>query len=163
MSTRLPTPILTSRRANAVHSTGPRTETGQRRSALNALTNGLTSQTAVLPSEDPAAYQLHCSQFQNEYQPQTPTEIQLVHELADTAWRLNRLPLLEADLFACTANPPTEQAAISFDIVDTHPPSPPSVFTARASPISFRELSTSPATSRLSAATSNEPPPSRTP
>jgi hypothetical protein len=151
MSTSIPTPMLTSRRATANranHSTGPRAETGQRRSAL---TNGLTSQTAVcLPRTRPP-------------QPQTPTEIQLVHELADTAWRLNRIPLLEADPLACAANPPTEQAAISFDIVDTHPPSPPSVFTARASPISFRELSTSRATSRLSAATSNEPPPSRTP
>jgi len=43
-------------RANAQRSTGPRTEAGKQHSALNALRHGLTAQTAVLPSEDPAAY-----------------------------------------------------------------------------------------------------------
>ncbi len=107
-------------RANSQHSTGPRTETGKQRSALNALSHGLTARTAVLPSEDPAAYQQHCRQFHDEYQPATPTESQLVHELADTAWRINRIPLLEADLLARAANPPDEEAAIAFDIVDAH-------------------------------------------
>jgi hypothetical protein len=85
-------------RANAQHSTGPRTDAGKQRSSLNALRHGLTAQTAVLPSEDPAAYQRHIQQFLDEYQPATPTETQLVHELANTAWRLNRIPLLEAEL-----------------------------------------------------------------
>src|SRR6202049_944507 len=87
-------------RANAQHSTGPRTDAGKQRSSLNALRHGLTAQTAVLPSEDPAAYQRHIQQFLDEYQPATPTETQLVHELANTAWRLNRIPLLEAELLA---------------------------------------------------------------
>jgi hypothetical protein len=107
-------------RANAQHSTGPRTPAGKQRSSLNALQHGLTSRSAVLPSEDLAAYQRHIQQFHDEYQPATPTETQLVHELANTAWRLNRIPFLEADLLARAANPPTEQAAIQFDIVDAH-------------------------------------------
>jgi hypothetical protein len=107
-------------RANSQHSTGPRSEAGKQRSALNALTHGLTARTAVLPSEDPAAYEQHRRQFVDEYNPKTPTETQLVHELADTAWRLNRIPLLEADLLTRAANPPTEEAAIAFDIVDAH-------------------------------------------
>ena len=107
-------------RANSQHSTGPRSEAGKRRSALNALAHGLTARTAVLPSEDPAAYEQHRRQFLNEYKPATPTETQLVHELADTSWRLNRIPLLEADLLARAANPPNEEAAIAFDIVDAH-------------------------------------------
>jgi len=52
----------------------------------------------VLPSEDQAAYQQHCRQFFDEYRPATPTETQLVQELADIAWRLNRIPALEAEL-----------------------------------------------------------------
>jgi len=107
-------------RANAQHSTGPRTEAGKQRSSLNAIRHGLTAQTVVLPSEDPAAYESHRRQFLAEYQPATPTETQLVQELIDTSWRLNRIPLLEADLLARAANPPTEQAAIDFDIVDAH-------------------------------------------
>jgi hypothetical protein len=86
--------------ANAQHSTDPRTESGKRRSSLNALRHGLTARTAVLPTEDAAAYEQHCRQFENEHQPSTPTETQLVQELADTSWRLNRIPLLEAELLS---------------------------------------------------------------
>lgn len=107
-------------RANSQHSTGPRTEAGKKRSSLNALTHGLTSRTALLPWEDLAAYQDHHREFRDEYQPETPTETQLVRELADTSWRLNRIPLLESDLLARAANPPSEEAAIAFDIVDAH-------------------------------------------
>ena len=107
-------------RANSQHSTGPRTESGKQRSSQNALRHGLTARTAVLPSEDPAAYQQHCRQFMDEYHPATPTETQMVQQLADTSWRINRIPLLEADVLQRAANPPTEQAAIDFDIVDAH-------------------------------------------
>jgi hypothetical protein len=107
-------------RKNAQHSTGPRTEAGKQRSSLNAIRHGLTAQTVVLPSEDAAAYESHRRQFFSEYQPATPTETQLVQELIDTSWRLNRIPLLEADLLARAANPPDEQARIDFDIVDAH-------------------------------------------
>jgi hypothetical protein len=92
-------------RANSQHSTGPRTEAGKQRSSLNALRHGLTAQTAVLPTEDPEAYQRHIQQFLDEYAPATATETQLVHEMANTAWRLNRIPSLEAELLAQNPNP----------------------------------------------------------
>jgi hypothetical protein len=92
-------------RANSEHSTGPRTETGKQRSSLNALRHGLTARTAVLPSEDPTAYQQHCRQFVDEYQPATPTETHLVQELADTSWRQKRIPILEASLIAEVPSP----------------------------------------------------------
>lgn len=92
-------------RANSAHSTGPRTEQGKQRSSLNALSHGLTARTAVLPTEDPDAYQRHIQQFLDEYAPATPTETQLVHEIANTAWRLNRIPLLEAELLSQSADP----------------------------------------------------------
>ncbi len=94
-------------RANSLHSTGPRTESGKQRSSLNALRHGLTAQTAVLPTEDPEAYQRHIQQFIDEYAPATPTETQLVHEIANTAWRLNRIPFLEAELLSQNPNPQT--------------------------------------------------------
>jgi hypothetical protein len=107
-------------RRNAQHSTGPRTDSGKQRSSMNALRHGLTAASAVLPSEDQAAYDAHRRGFFDEYQPATPTETQLVIEVADTAWRINRIPHLEAALLDRAANPPTEQAAIDFDIVDAH-------------------------------------------
>ena len=105
-------------RLNSLYSTGPRTPEGKARSSQNALKHGLTSRLPVLPTEDPAAYQQHCKQFHDEHEPATATEFQLVQELADTAWRLNRIPLLEADLFERAANPPNETARMLFDIVD---------------------------------------------
>lgn len=92
-------------RANSAHSTGPRTESGKHSSSLNALSHGLTARTAVLPTEDPEAYQRHLQQFLDEYTPATPTETQLVHEIANTAWRLNRIPFLEAELLSQNPNP----------------------------------------------------------
>jgi len=94
-------------RANSLHSTGPRTQPGKQPSSLNALSHGLTARTAVLPTEDPEAYQRHVQQFLDEYKPATPTETQLVHEIANTAWRLNRIPFLEADLLSQDPNPQT--------------------------------------------------------
>ncbi len=116
----IPEPRNRANQANALRSTGPRTPAGKQRSSQNALTHGLTSRSPVLATEDPAAYQLHSRQFFDEYQPATPTETQLTQELVDTAWRLNRIPSLEAALLDRAANPPNEQARIDFDIVDAH-------------------------------------------
>ena len=102
-----PEPRARSNRANATLSTGPRTAAGKQRSSQNALTPGLTSRSPVLATEDSAAYQLHCRQFFDEYRPATPTESQLIQELADTAWRLNRIPSLEADLLSQNPSPQT--------------------------------------------------------
>jgi hypothetical protein len=99
--------------SHAPRSTGPRTAAGKRISSRNALTHGLTSRSPILPTEDPAAYQRHCHDFHNEYQPATPTETHLTQELADTAWRLNRIPSLEAALFSLTPNPQTQIPALA--------------------------------------------------
>jgi hypothetical protein len=107
-------------RLNAQHSTGPRTPDGKARSAQNSLTHGLTGHTTVLPSEDPEAYEQHCQQLRDEYNPKTPTENLLVQELSDVAWRLKRIPFLEADLLSRAMNPQNEQARIDFDIVDAY-------------------------------------------
>jgi len=85
-------------RANAQHSTGPRTETGKHRSSLNALRHGLTGQIVVMPSEDLQAYQSHLKSFTDEYRPVGATEAHLVQALADTSWRLNRVAALETNL-----------------------------------------------------------------
>ena len=80
-----PNPRSRANSANALLSTGPRTAAGKQRSSQNALTHGLTSHSPVLATENPAAYQLQCRQFFDEYQPDNPTETQLTQELADTS------------------------------------------------------------------------------
>jgi hypothetical protein len=85
-------------KANAQHSTGPKTAAGKQRSSLNALRHGLTGQIVVMPTEDLAAYQLHLTSFTDEYHPVGATEANLVQALADTSWRLNRVAALETNL-----------------------------------------------------------------
>src|SRR6266851_5293839 len=85
-------------RENAQHSTGPKTEAGKQRSSLNALRHGLTGHTIVLPTEDLAAYQRFTKRFFDDLKPQGILEEQLVQSLADTSWRLNRIPALENNL-----------------------------------------------------------------
>ena len=87
-------------RANSEHSTGPKTEEGKKRSSLNAMRHGLTGQIMILPAEELAAYQLRCQEFRDQYQPQGPEEERLVQILADTAWRLLRVPAIEAGIQA---------------------------------------------------------------
>jgi hypothetical protein len=85
-------------RANAQHSTGPKTEAGKKQSSLNALRHGLTGQIVVMPSEDLHAYQLHLKSFTDEYHPKGATEAHLVQALADASWRLNRVAALETNV-----------------------------------------------------------------
>jgi hypothetical protein len=94
-------------RANAQHSTGPKTETGKQKSSLNALRHGLTGQIVVMPSEDLAAYQQHLASFTDEYNPAGATESNLVQALADTSWRLNRVAALETNLLFLGMTTPT--------------------------------------------------------
>jgi hypothetical protein len=86
-------------RQNASHSRGPSTPEGKRRVSLNALRDGLTGHTVVLPSEDLAAYQKHCGQFHTELKPQGLIESKCVQTIADTYWRLDRIRAMENSLF----------------------------------------------------------------
>jgi hypothetical protein len=105
-------------RANAKHSTGPKTQAGKQRSSLNALRHGLTGQTIVLPTDDLKSYQHHIQSFVHEYHPQGATESQLVQSLADTAWRQNRAAALETNLItlALEPNQPYDQVQQSLAI-----------------------------------------------
>src|ERR1700694_2678997 len=87
-------------RANASRSTGPKTESGKHRSSLNPLRHGLTGHTIVLPSEDMEAYHVFTEQFFDELKPVGLIERQFTQLIADTSWRLNRVPALEHNLSA---------------------------------------------------------------
>ena len=87
-------------KANAQHSTGPRTEAGKQRSKMNAFRHGLTGQTVVLPTEDHSAYERHSQSFLDQYHPKDATETQLVQSLIDTSWRMNRATTVETNLFS---------------------------------------------------------------
>ena len=87
-------------RTNGALSHGPTSETGKATSSLNALKTGLTGRTVLLPSEDAVLYEAHLSRFQQRYKPVGDQELALVQSLADTEWRLARIPSLETGIFA---------------------------------------------------------------
>ena len=89
--------------ANAQRSTGPSTPEGKLAAARNALSHGLTATQALLPTEDPAAYQSHHKIYIDFFRPQDDFRRQLVVELADLKWRLRRLPSFETRLVAAEA------------------------------------------------------------
>ena len=87
-------------RANALHSTGPVTHEGRAISSLNAVKTGLTGRTVLLHSDDADVYRQHLAAYAKEYQPAGLREQELVQSLADTQWRLQRIPGLEMAIYA---------------------------------------------------------------
>ena len=85
--------------ANARLSTGPKTSDGKAKSSLNAVKTGLTGRTVLLPGDDAAKYEQHVQRFFKKYKP-TEDENALVQAIADTEWRLLRIPSLETGIYA---------------------------------------------------------------
>jgi hypothetical protein len=83
---------------NAQHSTGPRTESGKRRSRRNAIRHGLTAETVIDTLEDAADYRAFERAIKSDYSPQTAIEGQLVTRLASLLWRLRRAVIIESGL-----------------------------------------------------------------
>ena len=118
-------------RANAQNSSGPKSPEGKAKSSLNAVKTGLTGRTVLLPGDDAAAYDRHVVRLFNEYQPQTDAEHNLVQSVADTEWRLLRIPALEmgiyavgrlefAEKFAQEENPAVQSALIEAQVFLTY-------------------------------------------
>ncbi len=91
---------LAANRANAQKSTGPRTDAAKAVTRFNAVRNALTGQTILLPTDDAARYQTHCEAYNKELKPVGAIETNLVQAIADHDWRLARIPVLEANLYA---------------------------------------------------------------
>ncbi len=87
-------------RANAKKSTGPRTQEGKARSSQNALKHGLLANDAVLPGEDPADFDRHLTSFEDTYLPRNRVEKEIVRQIADVAWRMQRLSRIETAVIA---------------------------------------------------------------
>ncbi len=87
-------------RANAKKSTGPRTQKGKARSSQNALKHGLLANDAVLPGEDPADFDRHLRSFEDTYLPRNRVEKEIVRQIADVAWRMQRLSRIETAVIA---------------------------------------------------------------
>ncbi len=118
-------------RANAQHSTGPRTEEGKVKSSMNAVKTGLTGRTVLLPTDDVHAYYDHLDRHFLKFAPATDDEKAITQTIADTEWRLLRIAPLEsgiiavgrrklADLYPDEKDPLNRQALIDAEIFMTY-------------------------------------------
>jgi hypothetical protein len=91
---------IVANQANAQKSTGPTTPAGRAKSCLNAVKTGLTGRTVLLPDDDAARYEAHLAEYFQKFAPVGDAEKELVQSLADTQWRLLRIPGLEMGIYA---------------------------------------------------------------
>jgi hypothetical protein len=87
-------------RANALLSGGPVTEEGRATSSHNAVKFGLTGQTVLLKTDDVELYKSHVQYYVDKFQPANQDERIRVQDIADTEWRLLRIPSSEAAILA---------------------------------------------------------------
>ena len=81
--------------ANAMLSTGPRTEEGKAKARYNARRHGLTGQFYVMDEADRLAYNEHEAQMLAVLNPADYYERQLAIALAQDHWRINRVKGIE--------------------------------------------------------------------
>ncbi len=98
-------------RLNGHASQGPVTESGKAISSQNARKHSLFAAIILLPNEDREAFETLLNAYLGEHQPQTPTEVRCVREMADADFRLCRTRnyAIEIQLKAMTKFPDSEQ------------------------------------------------------
>jgi len=82
-------------RRNGAHSRGPVSLEGRLRSSQNAFKHGLHSRLVVLQNEDVGLYNQLREQYMREWQPEGQRETDLVDDIVNSRWRLNRLLSVE--------------------------------------------------------------------
>ena len=82
---------LAANRANAKKCTGPKTREGKFKSSLNALKHGLYSHTFIIKTEDVGIFENFSNSYIDEFQPATPSELELLKQLISAAWRRTRI------------------------------------------------------------------------
>jgi hypothetical protein len=89
---------LEANRANAQHSTGPKTEAGKKRSSLNAIRHGLTGQVLVLPDEDLAAFNQLSEKTMAELQIMGEHETQIAKSYCMALWNVQKAMAIQESL-----------------------------------------------------------------
>ena len=87
---------LHANRANAIKSTGPRSQAGKVRSRLNSRKHGLTAKMLIIVGENADDFDQLRAELMDDHDPQSALEFELVERLAGILWRLRRVPSFEA-------------------------------------------------------------------
>jgi hypothetical protein len=87
-------------RNNAQKSTGPKSESGQKRTSQNATKHGLSGKTILIRGESQTEYDSLFQSLIIAFKPYGAMEVELVERITIAIWRLKRIPIIEAGLFA---------------------------------------------------------------
>ena len=90
---------IAANQANAQKSTGPTTQEGKAKSAMNRLTHGFASAQSIIPGESHEAFIALLDELLIEHQPASPTEEILVEKMAQTQWLTQRALNLQGEAF----------------------------------------------------------------
>jgi hypothetical protein len=119
---RKPKPISDARRAaaraNGAKSHGPVTPEGKAKSALNAITHGLTSSTLVLTTESKEKFDALLASYRDEYNPQGQTENDLVEEIVAAKWLQRRSLAMITALLDVTMDRMDKEISEEFQQID---------------------------------------------
>ena len=85
-------------KANAAHSTGPKTETGKSRSSKNRLTFGLFTISDFVREDESESYTKICTNLWAELSPAGTIEEAFTTEIMSATWRLRRCRMVEEDI-----------------------------------------------------------------
>jgi len=78
---------------------GPRTPEGKAKCSGNSLKHGLTANQILIPGEDPEVLEALIDNLERDHNPETATEVLLVHNLAKFHWLMNRAIRLQQKAF----------------------------------------------------------------
>ncbi len=89
---------LAANRANALHSTGPKTDEGKARTARNALKHGLDSKEIFIAAGEQETFDQFQTNLAAEIKPEGAIEQDLFNQLLHAAWNLRRIRIQETDI-----------------------------------------------------------------
>jgi hypothetical protein len=101
---------IAANRRNARRSTGPRTQSGKRRSSRNATTHGVFCQDLVLEGESREIFDAFRETFLLRLSPQDVLELLIVDRIVAASWKLRRLQEAELVMHAAESDDLNERA-----------------------------------------------------
>ncbi len=106
-------------RLNGAKSKGPVTPEGKAKSSQNAITHGFYSDLMVLDTEEEGAYCDFSDLLLTHYKPRNVVEEDLVRDMIDARWRLNRVKGMEKSAINLQMAIQHEEVKVKFKKMDT--------------------------------------------
>jgi hypothetical protein len=105
-------------RANGANSHGPVTPEGKAKSALNAVTHGLTASAIVLTTESKEKYAALLASYLEKCDPDGPIENDLVEEMVAAKWQQRRMATMITALMDVTMDRMEREIRDEFENID---------------------------------------------